>query len=64
VLTSYPASLSLTAYSYFFGASLMALTGCFFANEPSDWILSSSEIFAVLFAVRNNTSALTFYHNL
>jgi hypothetical protein len=52
LLASYPAGLSLTAYSYAFGASFMSLTGCFFANDISDWSLTRAEMLAVLYAVR------------
>jgi len=48
LLSNYPA-LSMTAYSYLFGAGLMSLTGCFFANGPSDWTLTRTEIACVLF---------------
>ncbi|KAH9541271.1 hypothetical protein CY35_14G053900 [Sphagnum magellanicum] len=48
LLSSYPA-LSMTAYSYLFGAGLMALTGCFFANGPSDWTLTHTKLACVLF---------------
>ena len=51
LLASYPASLSLTAYSYAFGASFMAITGFFFANDTADWSLTAGETFAVLYAV-------------
>ena len=30
----------------------MSLTGCFFANDISDWSLTRAEILAVLYAVR------------
>ncbi|KAH9544388.1 hypothetical protein CY35_13G116600 [Sphagnum magellanicum] len=48
LLSSYPA-LSMTAYSYLFGASLMALIGCFFANGPSNWTLTHTKLACVLF---------------
>uniref|UniRef100_A0A0D6QXT9 WAT1-related protein n=1 Tax=Araucaria cunninghamii TaxID=56994 RepID=A0A0D6QXT9_ARACU len=50
ILVRYPASLSLTAYSYLFGSGLMVLTGMIAANEPSDWVLTYSEMSSVLFA--------------
>lgn len=51
LLASYPASLSMTAYSYAFGASFMVMTGFFFANDPADWSLTRGETFAVFYAV-------------
>lgn len=50
LLASYPASLSMTAFSYAFGACLMSMTGFFFANEPADWNLTGGETFAVFYA--------------
>ncbi|ESR44156.1 hypothetical protein CICLE_v10013379mg, partial [Citrus x clementina] len=45
----YPASLSVTAYSYFFGAIFIVITTFFMANESTDWSLTESELSAVIY---------------
>ncbi|CAI9755517.1 unnamed protein product [Fraxinus pennsylvanica] len=50
LLTKYPASISVTAYSYFFGVLFMAVTAFFMTNESSDWNLTRSAVFAVSYA--------------
>ncbi|GAU39815.1 hypothetical protein TSUD_154720 [Trifolium subterraneum] len=50
LLKKYPANLSVTAYSYFFGALLMVTTSYFVTDETTDWRLTQSETFAVLYA--------------
>ncbi|CAI8588416.1 unnamed protein product [Vicia faba] len=50
VLKKYPSNLSVTAYSYFFGAALMVVVSFFMTNESTDWSLTSSEILAVIYA--------------
>ncbi|CAL1386716.1 unnamed protein product [Linum trigynum] len=50
VLAKYPASISVTAYSYGFGALLMVVTAFFATNESTDWSLTRSELLAVLYA--------------
>lgn len=50
VLKKYPANLSLTAFSFFFGVLLMAVVSLFMTNGSTDWILSQSEILAVVYA--------------
>ena len=51
VLKKYPAYLSVTAFSFFFGVALMAIVSLFTTNLSSDWILTQSEILAVVYAV-------------
>ncbi|RZB79026.1 WAT1-related protein At4g19185-like isoform X1 [Glycine soja] len=51
LLKEYPANLSVTAYSFFFGVALMVVASLFMVNEPTDWILTQSEILAVVYAV-------------
>ncbi|GLT73902.1 hypothetical protein SLA2020_457320 [Shorea laevis] len=50
VLAKYPANISVVAYSYFFGAILMVTTSFFVANESTQWHLTQSELYAVLYA--------------
>lgn len=50
LLAKYPAGLSLTAYSYFFGVLLMIGTSFFMTNGSTDWYLTKSEVFAVCYA--------------
>ncbi|RDX75950.1 WAT1-related protein [Mucuna pruriens] len=50
LLKKYPANLSVTAYSYLFGAVLMVTTSFFATNESTDWRLTQSETIAVIYA--------------
>jgi len=50
VIVRYTASLSLTAYSYFFASIFMVLTGVFATNGLHEWALTKAEIIAVLYA--------------
>ncbi|KAK2373358.1 hypothetical protein P8452_46469 [Trifolium repens] len=50
VLKKYPANLSVTAYSYFFGAAMMVTVSFLMTNESTDWSLTSSEVLAVIYA--------------
>ncbi|KAK8598858.1 hypothetical protein V6N13_076803 [Hibiscus sabdariffa] len=50
VLAKYPANISVTALSYFFGAMLMVVTSFLVTNESTDWHLTRSELFAVVYA--------------
>ena len=51
VLIKYPASLSLTAYSYCFATVFMVLTGGVTTNGVHEWALTTTEIIAILYAV-------------
>ncbi|KAJ1296815.1 hypothetical protein BS78_01G331400 [Paspalum vaginatum] len=50
VITKYPASLSLTAYSYFFATVFMVFTGVIATNGLHEWALTKTEIIVVLYA--------------
>ncbi|KAL6873625.1 hypothetical protein ACP4OV_013707 [Aristida adscensionis] len=50
VLIKYPASLSLTAYSYSFATIFMVLTGIFATNGLHEWALTTPEVIAILYA--------------
>ncbi|XP_078173222.1 WAT1-related protein At3g45870-like isoform X1 [Carex rostrata] len=50
VLVKYPASLSLTAYSYSFATLFMVVTGVFATNGLHEWILTTTEIIAIIYA--------------
>ncbi|KAE8703450.1 WAT1-related protein [Hibiscus syriacus] len=50
VLVKYPANISVTALSYFFGALLMVVTSFLDTNESTDWHLKRSELLAVVYA--------------
>ncbi|KAI7734002.1 hypothetical protein M8C21_019567 [Ambrosia artemisiifolia] len=50
LLAKYPANLSVTAYSYFFGVIFMVATALIMNNESANWTLTWSEIWAVTYA--------------
>ncbi|TYH81641.1 hypothetical protein ES332_D03G215200v1 [Gossypium tomentosum] len=50
ILAKYPANISVTALSYSFGAVLIVATALIMTNESTDWSLTQSELFAVLYA--------------
>ncbi|XP_051129328.1 WAT1-related protein At5g45370-like [Andrographis paniculata] len=50
LLAKYPASISVTAYSYFFGAVCMVATSFLMTNESTSWNLTQSEVLAVCYA--------------
>lgn len=51
MLIKYPASLSLTAYSYSFATLFMVVTGAFATSGLHEWALTATEILAILYAV-------------
>ncbi|KAH1088963.1 hypothetical protein J1N35_016220 [Gossypium stocksii] len=50
ILAKYPANISVTALSYCFGAVLIVATALLMTSESTDWSLTQSELFAVLYA--------------
>ncbi|KAH7420352.1 hypothetical protein KP509_13G003000 [Ceratopteris richardii] len=50
LLVRYPAPLSMTAYSYMFGAICMSLSGLLGANNWNDWRLTGAELLSVIYA--------------
>ncbi|KAK1435972.1 hypothetical protein QVD17_01745 [Tagetes erecta] len=50
LLAKYPANLSVTAYSYFFGTVFMVATAVTMNTESINWTLTSSEVWAVIYA--------------
>ncbi|XP_020689621.1 WAT1-related protein At5g45370 isoform X3 [Dendrobium catenatum] len=50
VLVQYPATLSLTAYTYLFGTLLIVLTGLCTYRDYADWMLTKSEIVAIIYS--------------
>ncbi|KAI3875767.1 hypothetical protein MKX03_023690 [Papaver bracteatum] len=51
LLLMYPASLSVTPCSYFFGAMFMVINGIFVTDGNIVWTLMRSELATVLYAV-------------
>lgn len=51
LLAKYPANLSVTAYSYLFGVLFMVATAVLTNNELTNWSLTRSDVWAVLYAV-------------
>ncbi|KAL0907917.1 hypothetical protein M5K25_022372 [Dendrobium thyrsiflorum] len=50
VLVQYPATLSLTAYTYLFGTLLVVLVGLCTCRDYADWVLTKSEIVAIIYS--------------
>ncbi|GAB4857988.1 hypothetical protein Ancab_015892 [Ancistrocladus abbreviatus] len=49
ILKKYPATLSVTAFSYFFGTLPMLMVALFVADNSTDWTLTPSEWVAVFY---------------
>ncbi|KAI5064205.1 hypothetical protein GOP47_0020875, partial [Adiantum capillus-veneris] len=49
LLKKYPAGISLTAYSYFFGTVFIILSALACQSGWNDWVLTESELLAVIF---------------
>lgn len=60
LLLKYPASLSVTAYSYFFGAMFMVIAGISATDGNTVWTLTPSELVAVFYAVSTSNQDLLF----
>ncbi|KAG0457590.1 hypothetical protein HPP92_022747 [Vanilla planifolia] len=50
VLAKYPATLSLTAYTYLFGSLFMITAAVVSARDYSDWVMTKAEINAIIYA--------------
>lgn len=62
MLARYPAGLSLTAYSYTSGVLFVVLTSFLVTNGSTDWNLTQSEVFAVLYAVSFSSLISLFWY--
>jgi hypothetical protein len=58
VMIKYPASLSVTAYSYFFATTFMVLTGVIATSGLHEWALTKAEVIAVLYAVSDYSPSI------
>lgn len=50
LLKTYPAGISLTAYSYFFGVVFIVFSAWVSQSDWNDWVLTRPELLAVVFA--------------
>jgi len=59
ILKKYPARLSVTSYTCFFGVIQFLIIAAFIERDPQAWIFhSGGEVFTILYAVSRNSSVL------
>ena len=59
VLKKYPARLSVTSYTCFFGVIQFLIIAAFFERDAGAWVFhSGSEVFTILYAVSISNSTL------
>lgn len=62
MLKKYPAKLSLTSFTLFFGLIQFLFIAAFTERDPTHWkIVSGEEIFTILYAVRLHTTSFIVY---
>lgn len=60
IVKKYPAKLSLTSFTFFFGLIQFLFIAAFVERDPKHWqIQSGEEIFTILYAVTLSTNLIT-----
>lgn len=60
IVKKYPAKLSLTSFTFFFGLIQFLFIAAFFEKDPKHWkIQSGEEILTILYAVRIQANLIT-----
>lgn len=63
IVKKYPAKLSLTSFTLFFGLIQFLCIAAFTERDPTHWkIVSGEEIFTILYAVRLHTTLIYCLH--